>query len=142
MTSLWLDHFTLVCPQDSHLPLGASQLAAETFISYNRTYAPHYHTQFTACCNRLGFTPEVVHECNNMHSILSLVENGLGIAIVPASVQYQYRGMKLSFTDLTDMPVTTETVMAYHAQTEHPALDVFKMLAQDAATKTPAVRDK
>jgi len=129
VTSLWQDHFALVCPVDKILKLHADDLATQAFISYNRAYAPHYHDQFTACCNRLGFEPELVHECNNMHSILCLVENGLGVAMVPSSVQHQYPNLRLRFTDLKGIPVSTEIVMAHHLHTKHPALDIFKHLA-------------
>ena len=142
ITSLWQDHFAVVCPTESTLALQAEDLASAAFISYNRTYAPHYHTQFTACCHRLGFEPEVVHECNNMHSILCLVENGLGVAIVPSSVQHQYPNMRLRYMELANIPVTTETVMAHHLHTEHPALHIFKSSACGAVVKTPMVSGK
>ncbi|GAA4806803.1 LysR substrate-binding domain-containing protein [Olivibacter ginsenosidimutans] len=126
ITSLWQDKFALVCSAEKPLALGIDDFIQAHFISYNRHYAPHYHQQFIACCRRIGFEPQVVHECNNMHSILSLVENNLGIALVPASIKGQYPSLHLKFTDLEDIPVYTEIVMAHHHHTEHPALDSFK----------------
>ncbi len=125
--SLWRDDFSLVYPIHWKLTRAAEDLAHQAFISYNRVYAPYYHTQFLACCQRLGFKPDIVHECNNMHSILRLVENGLGIAIVPASMQQQYPFLALTFTRLADIPVHTEIVMAHHSATKHPALNDFKL---------------
>jgi|SRR5690606_32172285 len=129
ITSLWQDQFALVCAVESPCSLHVADLAKASFISYNRTYAPHYHQQFVTCCHRIGFTPQVLHECNNMHSILSLVESGLGVALVPISIRQQYPHLKLQFTELTAIPVCTEIVMAHHRQTEHPALASFKALS-------------
>ncbi|MEH6306721.1 LysR substrate-binding domain-containing protein [Olivibacter sp. CPCC 100613] len=123
--SLWQDPFVLVCP--GNIPaMQTGDLAKTDFISYNSNYAPHYHQQFIACCHRMGFEPQVVHECNNMHSILSLVENGLGVALVPASIKNQYPYLHLKFIELRDITLCTEIVMAYHRRTKHLALDSFK----------------
>jgi len=129
ITSLWQDQFMWVCGAGSPYSINVTDLANAPFISYNSSYAPYYHQQFIACCHRIGFTPQVMHECNNMHSILSLVESGLGVALVPASIRHQYPYLKLQFTELTGIPVYTEIVMAHHRQTEHPALASFKALS-------------
>jgi len=124
--TLWQDQFALVCPESQPLLPSADALKGQAFISYNSSYAPHYHMQFIACCHRLGFEPTVTHECNNMYSILSLVENGLGIALVPASVTKHYPNLKLIFTMLDQIPVSTEIVLVHHRETLHPALEAFK----------------
>lgn len=123
--SLWQDPFVLVCADD-HFGTQTEDLAKIDFISYNSRYAPHYHQQFVACCHRMGFEPQVVHECNNMHSMLRLVEHGLGIALVPASIRGQYPFLHVKFIELKGIAVYTEIVMAYHRRTEHPALESFK----------------
>jgi len=133
--SLWQDDFSLVYPVHWQLEPHAHDLVHQAFISYNRVYAPHYHTQLLACCHRLGFEPEIVHECNNMHSILRLVENGLGVALVPTSVQQQYAFLDLKFKQLRETGVYTEIVMAHHVDTKHPALDDFKLWCQSFAVK-------
>ncbi|RQP13857.1 MAG: LysR family transcriptional regulator [Parapedobacter sp.] len=133
VTSLWQDEFSLAYPAHRKLACTPDELANQAFISYNRTYAPYYHAQFLACCQRLGFKPDVVHECNNMHSMLRLVENGLGIAIVPTSIQRQYPFLALAFKRLTDIPVHTEIVMAHHSNTQHPALNDFKLWCKSYA---------
>lgn len=126
--SLKYDKFALVCPINMSYELSADWLKVQTFISYNSNYAPDYYNKLLECCNRLGFYPEIMHECNNMHSILSMVENELGIALVPVSVKDQYPYMKLVFTELNDIQVGTEIVLAHHLHTTHPALNYFKQV--------------
>ena len=126
ITPLWEDPFALVSTAASTYSPNVTDLSDTPFISYNRDYAPFYHQQFIACCSRIGFTPQVIHECNNIHSILRLVESGLGVAIVPSSIKKQYTNLNLRFTELDDIQLRTQIVMAHHRQTEHPALVSFK----------------
>ncbi|MGY4385832.1 DNA-binding transcriptional LysR family regulator [Pedobacter sp. UYP24] len=129
ITSLWQDPFILVSHVTNSNTMTVADLSYTPFISYNSGYAPFYHQQFIACCNRIGFTPQVIHECNNIHSILRLVESGLGVAIVPSSIKNQYPNLYLQFTELDNIQIYTEIVMAHHRQTEHPALTSFKRLS-------------
>lgn len=126
VSSLGQDTFSLVQARNKSLQPCVADLAHEAFISYNSLYAPHYDQQFRACCQRIGFHPHVIHECNNMHSILRLVENDLGVAFVPTSVQKQYPALKLKFTVLSQIPVATEIILAHHQSSQHPALNRFK----------------
>ncbi|WP_207533029.1 LysR family transcriptional regulator [Desertivirga arenae] len=107
-------------------------LAKRSFIFFNRDYAPEYFNKLEEICQRLGFYPEVTHEVNNVHSILQLVEKGLGISIVPSSLKDNFDHLKLSFIDLKHLPVTTEVVLAFKVGNAHPACRWFveKFLAQ------------
>jgi len=61
----------------------------------------------------MGFKPDIVHEANNAHSILQLVEAGLGVSILPYSLKQQYGYLKVSVIELENIPVSTEVVLAY-----------------------------
>jgi DNA-binding transcriptional LysR family regulator len=67
------------------LPLSA--LAAETFIVYRRRSGPGLYDAIFAACHAAGFSPLVGQEAPRIVSTLNLVAAGLGIAIVPASLQ-------------------------------------------------------
>ncbi len=67
------------------LPLAA--LAAETFIVYRRRSGPGLYDAIFAACHAAGFSPLVGQEAPRIVSTLNLVAAGLGIAIVPASLQ-------------------------------------------------------
>ncbi|WP_270087208.1 LysR family transcriptional regulator [Sphingobacterium sp. SYP-B4668] len=101
------------------------ELAKLPYVSYNSRYAPDYHQQFIAVCRHLGFEPQVIHECNNMSSILELVAHGLGIAIVPESAQGLQVHPGLHFFPLTDVPLGTSILLAFDEQSQHPALQFF-----------------
>ncbi|WP_028298559.1 LysR family transcriptional regulator [Olivibacter sitiensis] len=125
MTSLMQDGFVLISPAGADLGLDAS-LSEAIFISYNATYAPDYHNSFVACCHRLGFSPSVRHECNNMYSIFQLVASGLGVALVPQSVASQYPHLPINMQALPQgSSLSTELVLAHLREAIHPALDYF-----------------
>ncbi|WP_315834576.1 LysR family transcriptional regulator [Bradyrhizobium prioriisuperbiae] len=80
------------------LPL--KDLADETFIVYARQLGPAFYEMTMAACLQAGFSPHLGQEAPRITSALSLVAAGLGISIVPASMQRMamdgivYRGLK------------------------------------------------
>jgi DNA-binding transcriptional LysR family regulator len=62
-------------------------LAGETFIVYRRRSGPGLYDAIFAACHAAGFSPLVGQEAPRIVSTLNLVAAGLGIAIVPASLQ-------------------------------------------------------
>jgi DNA-binding transcriptional LysR family regulator len=67
------------------LPLKA--LAAETFIFYRRRNGPGLYDAILSACNAAGFSPRVGQEAPRIVSTLNLVAAGLGISLVPESLQ-------------------------------------------------------
>lgn len=122
---LFEDPFMVVIPASSPTLADADELAEflkyQQFIFFNQDYAPDYYGKLREICRRMGFNPDIVHEANNMHSILRLVESGLGVSIVPASLKDQYAYLKLSFIPLESVKVSTEVVIAFKAENKHPA---------------------
>ena len=62
-------------------------LAEEIFVFYRRPTGPGLHDAIVAACLRAGFSPTVGQEAPRMSSTLGLVAAGLGVSIVPASMQ-------------------------------------------------------
>jgi len=127
--SLFFDPFVVVIPLTDQEFLTeqafADFLKKSPFIFFNKDFAPQYNQKLLEICQRMGFTPDITHEANNVHSILQLVEAGLGVSILPASLKKQYAQLKVSFITLNDIPVNTEVVLAYKESGENPALEWF-----------------
>lgn len=115
--TLFLDPFIIITPES--IPPFQNQKALSLiirempFIFFNRLYAPSYYEKLVEICERLGFKPNIQHEVNNVHSILQLVEAGLGVSIIPASLQKQYTSLKVKFIPLENIAINTEIVLAY-----------------------------
>lgn len=79
---------------------------------FNKEYAPRYYDNLLEICARLGFEPKVVHESNNISSIIQLVKNGLGISIVPTNVVKNYKNSELGFVELKESNLFTDILIA------------------------------
>lgn len=83
------------------LPLSA--LANETFILYKRPGGPGLYDTIITACRGAGFSPRVGQEAPRIISTLNLVAVGLGVSIVPTSLQrLQMDGV--IYRDLCDSP--------------------------------------
>jgi len=70
---------------EAELPLRL--LAKESFIMIPRQRGPGYFDHLIALCQQEGFSPYIVLEASQFHTIIGLVAAELGIAVVPASMQ-------------------------------------------------------
>jgi len=68
-----------------HVPL--SELADERHIMFARHLGPQFFDAIVGACREVGFTLNVVHEVDNLHTARALVAAGLGVCFVPSSLQ-------------------------------------------------------
>jgi DNA-binding transcriptional LysR family regulator len=61
------------------------ELAAEPFVAFPRAAAPEAFDAITSACRAAGFTPDIVYEASNDHSLVALVATGLAVSLVPRS---------------------------------------------------------
>ena len=69
----------------ARMPL--ADLAGETFILYRRPLGPGLYDAIIAACQRAGYSPQIGQEAPRLLSTLSLVAAGLGVTLIPASMQ-------------------------------------------------------
>ena len=70
--------------KSAQVPL--ERLSHERFLGFERHYGPMIFDAMVATCMRHGFSPDLF-PARQMHTIVSLVSSGLGVALVPASVK-------------------------------------------------------
>lgn len=97
-------HHPLSLPNE--LPLALADLADEAFVLYRRRAGQGLYDVILAACRAAGFSPLVVQEAPRLTSTLSLVAAGLGVSIVPASMQ-RLRGDGVAYRPLRDCPGLT-----------------------------------
>jgi DNA-binding transcriptional LysR family regulator len=66
--------------------IGPRRLAAEPFVLFPRAQAPGFHDLLLSGLTRNGVRPRVVH-ASEMQTIVGLVAAGIGVSLVPASVE-------------------------------------------------------
>lgn len=98
LLALPTDH-PLALNAGSPLPLKA--LASESFVLYRRRVGLGLYDAILVACREAGFSPQVVQEAPRMTATLSLVAAGLGVSIVPASMQ-RLRGDGIVYRELTE----------------------------------------
>jgi len=62
-------------------------LAQEPFILFPRAVSPHYHDLIIAQCVRAGFSPLIRHEVRLWQTVVTMVEFGMGVALVPFTLR-------------------------------------------------------
>lgn len=118
-------------PLQGELTLPLRLLAKESFIMIPRRRGPGYFDYLIALCRQEGFSPYIVLEASQFHTIIGLVAAELGIAVVPASMQ------RSRFAGVVFRTVAggAETVlhMAWMNNSNSPVLDNFLTVAREVA---------
>lgn len=67
--------------------LSLARLQGEPFAVVSRAVSPDYHERILGLCADAGFSPEIRFELRHWLSVVSIVAQGLGCALVPAALQ-------------------------------------------------------
>lgn len=120
------DTFSLVLPkahamsQDNFKDLSA--LREEPFILFDQSYSPAYYAQVIQIFEQSGFHPQISHNTVHASTIFRLVENNLGISIVPSSLLLGY-SMNIKSIELNQIPQRTVLSVAWSSANRNPILN-------------------
>jgi DNA-binding transcriptional LysR family regulator len=78
-------------------------LQGEPFAVVARAVSPDYHARILAICNDAGFFPEIRYELRSWLNVVSLVSQGMGVALAPRSLA------RAALSDAVFIPLDTET---------------------------------
>jgi DNA-binding transcriptional LysR family regulator len=92
--------------------ISAPRLAREPLVLYSREAGPEIFDPIIAMCTRARFAPKIAATSASWQSILTLVEAGEGIALVPACVQ-QMRSNDVVFRPLQDGACSLDAIVAW-----------------------------
>ncbi len=96
--------FSIVVPEDhridKHTLESVRDFSEEPFILFTPEYSPDYYRTVLSICEDSGFHPKISHKSVHAHTIFKLVAAGLGVAIVPTSLQHGFR-LKVRYLELT-----------------------------------------
>ena len=91
-TTLFQEPFLVAVAKDHALAtqesVALTELASSRLILYYREGAPEIHDAVMMLCKRARFTPQLGDSPPSWQSILTMVEAGEGVALVPACVQH------------------------------------------------------
>jgi DNA-binding transcriptional LysR family regulator len=119
-------------PLASRKRLRLADVANEDFVLFPRDLAPGLHAHVLAVCAEAGVHPRIVQTSRELYTTVSLVEAGLGVTIIPASVrQMGWRGVK--YYPITSPSATTRIAAAWRADNPSPIIPAFLAIARAVA---------
>jgi DNA-binding transcriptional LysR family regulator len=111
-------------PLSSRGRLGLDELAGEPLALVSRQVSPDYHEQILAACAAAGFVPDTVHELQHWLSVVSLVAQGLGVALVPQAL-HQSAIAGAVFVPIQGEAPSYDTHCLWKADAGRPAMEAF-----------------
>lgn len=124
--SVYRENFALVLPQNHTLNTdnftGVEQVANEDFILFPNDKSELYYQQIINLCADKGFMPNIAHKSIHAPTIFKLVENGMGISIIPQSLASSVSNPHVKFIELNNIPQQTELFAVWNKLNDNAAL--------------------
>lgn len=98
-----------------------SQFKDSPFILFDPEYSASYYEKVMQIFDGFGFAPIISHNTIHASSIYKLVENNLGVSIVPKSLQFGY-DMNVKFIELDAIPQRAFLSIAWSKNNRNPML--------------------
>lgn len=99
-------------------------LADSAFVLFPRPLAPRLHDDIVMYCRNAGFSPNVSQEAVQMQTIVSLISAGLGIGLIPASLEHLKR-TGVVYKKLQERSPITEVGLAWRKDNASATLALF-----------------
>lgn len=109
-----------------------ADLKNESFITFPRRMGGRFYEEIIGLCRRAGFAPNVVQEVTQMHAAVGLVSAGIGIAIIPSSLQVFKIG-GVTYRPIDDHEATAEIAVTWRRNDSSPVISRFIEVAQEVA---------
>lgn len=103
-----------------------SALHGKPFIGYSPYEAGYFYQLVQAFLDRGGVKPEIVDYVPQIHTMLALVDSGIGVAVVPETAsRLHFEGVLLRRIETKPLrPV--EMVFSYRKDNDNPILKIFR----------------
>ncbi|MGW2939474.1 LysR family transcriptional regulator [Streptomyces sp. NPDC001156] len=133
----------MICALPSYHPLAqrdripVAALAEEPFVSFPANAGSSLRDATFQVCDTAGFTPRVVQEAPDSHTILALVAAGVGVTLTLTScLHVQQTG--LVYRPLAGPPVRLQAALAWRTDNPSAALHSVLAVAEEALPTVPS----
>jgi DNA-binding transcriptional LysR family regulator len=124
--------FVLVVPLSHELAkrkrVRLRDVSGQDFVMYERTYAPGFHDLIFGMLRDAGIVPDVCQTAGEMPTLISLVDSGMGISILPAST-VKPSGASVVACEIADTIPMSEIGIAVTKGNRAAIVDNFRSLA-------------
>ncbi|MGJ3441415.1 LysR family transcriptional regulator [Pseudomonas sp. Je.1.5.c] len=116
-------------PLAAKAELGPHDFDQQPFIMYSESEGRYFHDRIANLFARHQVQPQYIHQLGQTHSIIGLVNVGLGIAVVPASAQALHME-QVVFRPLVQTEQEAEMFLAYCSDNPNTVLAEFVEVAR------------
>lgn len=135
-----LEYFSAAIPATNPLAqretLGLEEAVTQPHIIYPVTYRPSFADEVLQVFRSRNLHPTIAGEAKSLHAAMSMVAAGLGIALVPRSIQaLQLAGVK--YVDISDSDVHSHIIMSFRSRDSSPELKALRRLVVSVLESAP-----
>jgi len=130
---LYRDPIVVALPRDHPLagkPISIDALKTARFVLSDRHMTTGLFDGIVALCSASGFSPNIVNTSSTWSGVLTLVESGEGVALVPSGVRY-LRPPGVVISPLVPQRLYMGLVVAWKPENEGPILQDFLRLVRE-----------
>lgn len=135
------EQLVAVLPADHRLAsrdrVPLAELSGEPFVMMPRRNRPALHDRIVGECRRAGFSPGVIQEANNLHTMLGLVAAAFGVNLTVESVRNLKRPGAI-YKPLEDPTELLAFAVAWRCGEESPVLFNFLEVVREIAVSSAA----
>jgi len=113
-------------------------LADQPYVLCSRRRAPAFEAVVARACHEAGVTLKVRYEVEHPQTVLAIVEAGLAVSLVPASLQMVKRP-GVAYRRLWPRGPALETVIAWRREADQPLVQAFIEVAREVARSRRSV---
>lgn len=128
---IFKDNFSIVLPKNHRINennfTDLSQFAQDNFILFSSDYSRTYYNKVMSIFDDHGFAPKISHKSVHANTIFRLVENGLGVAIVPTSLKHGF-DLDIKFIELKNVKQITYLSLIWKEGTTNELIKKFVSL--------------
>lgn len=137
---VYVETFSLVLPKEHPVNEenfnNMGQFRDENFILFPNDQSQLYYQQIINLCADQGFTPKVAHRSIHAPTIFRLVENGMGLSVIPSSLA-STENPNIRFIELRNIPQKTALYAVWKKLNTNPTLPYFLEM-MDSAVQYPS----
>jgi DNA-binding transcriptional LysR family regulator len=120
--------FVVVVPRSHKLAkrrkVRLRELSGQDFVMYERAYAPGFHDLLFGILRNAGVVPNISQTAGQMPTLISLVDAGMGISILPASA-VRHSGASVVACEIADPIPMSEIGIAINRGNRTAIIDNF-----------------
>ena len=121
-------------PFKNHERVSWMALVDQPYVLVSRRRAPAFEALVARACHEAGVTLKVKYEVEHPQTVLAVVEAGLGISLVPESLQ-TFKRPGVAYRPLWPPGPELETVIAWRRGSDLPLVQTFVKVAREAARR-------